>query len=141
MSGKYPWPEDEGETGYPQYGMAYGGYQPEAAPQYSPKASVPTDNTATTNPNPYIAAAGLGLQAVGTGINAYGAYQQYKDAQENQQKQEDEFAFDKAITLQDRERMEEERRRRAGLEAGNCAGDYLQQARSNYGGYNAMRGA
>ncbi len=141
MSGKYPWQEDEGETGYPQYGMAYGGYQPQAAPNYEqPAPAAPEDNSGTTNPNPYIAGGSLALQAVGTGLKAYGAYEQKKQSDRDYQLQRDDYAFDQAISLEDRRRAEDERRRRAEMEAGNYAGNYLDRAVKNYGNYSSMRG-
>ncbi len=139
MSAKYPWQEDEGQLGLPNYGMAYGGYQPQPAPSYTPSSTNPQvqQQPASGSVAGY---AGLGLQAIGTGLNAYGAYEQGKQADRNFDAQKDAYEFDQAISLEDRERMEEERRRMAEMEAGNYAGNYLDRAIKGYGNYSSMRG-
>lgn len=138
MSGKYPWQEDEGELDYPNYQMGYGGYQPSPAPSYTPQTQQAPQEP--SNVASYIGAAGLGLSGLGTIVNAYGAYKQGEQAEKDFELQKDAYQFDKAISLEDRERQEEERRRRAELEAGNYAGNYLDNAIRGYGGYNAMTG-
>lgn len=134
---RYPYPEDDGELGLPQYGMTYGGYQPSPAPSYTPQAQTAQPQTPQ---NSWLGPAGLALDVVGTGLNAYGAYKQGKQADKQYNLEKEEFNFDKAISLEDRQRAEEERRRRADLEAANYAGSYQNNAIQGYGGYNAMTG-
>lgn len=137
---RYPWPEDEGELQYPSYQLGYGSYQPAPAPE-APKYGV-RDALKDASPmaSSSLGPAGLALGVVGTGLNAYGSYEASKDADRDYQLQKDAYEFDKAISLEDRERQEEERRRRAMLEAGNYAGDFLDKNIRGYGSYNAMRG-
>ncbi len=129
----YSWEEED------PYRLGYGGYQPPAAPSYTPQAQQAQPQVPIT-PNPLIAGAELGLGVLGTGFNAYGAYKAGKAADRQYNLEKDEFQFNKALSLEDRQRAEEEKRRRAELEAGNYAGDFLENNIRGYGGYNAMRG-
>lgn len=138
MKQYYKWPPVEDETEIPDYSLSYGGYQPEPAPSLN-LAKTSTDSPAPT-PNPLTAMAGLGLQGAGTILGAYGAYKQGEQAEKDFEAQQDAYEFQKNISLQDRALSEEEKRRRAMLEAGQYAGNYLDRARQNYGRYNAMTG-
>lgn len=129
----YSWEEDPYNPR-----LNYGGYQPPEAPSYTPQQALKDASPLLAGST--LGPAGLALGAIGTGLNAYGAYEAGKDADQQYQLQKDAFEFDKAISLEDRERQEEERRRRAELEAGNYAGNYLDNAISRYGAYNAMTG-
>jgi len=133
-----PW---DYESEIPQYQMSTQTQMPGAAPSYTPTAAGGAGATATALPNPYVAAAGLGLGAVGTALNAYGAYEAGKDADKQFELQKENFQFDKALSMQDRLKAEEERKRRALIDGGQYAGNYLDNAINRYGAYNAMTGA
>jgi len=126
----YSWEEEE----YKGYRPQYGGYQPPEAPSLNMASAAPAAQSGSLIPG-----LGLGLGVLGTGLNAYGAYKQGEQMEDQAELQEDAYNFDKALSLQDRAREEEERRRRAGLEGGGYASNYLDRAVSNYGRYGAMR--
>lgn len=133
----YTWPPVEDETDIPDYRLGYGGYQPQAAPNLNWQKTA-TDTA--VKGSSLIPGIGLGAQALGIGLNAYGAYKQGQQADRDFEEQKDQFEWQKEISLEDRERQEEEKRRRAMLEAGQYAGNYLDRARQSYGRYNAMTG-
>ncbi len=138
----YPdWPPREDEADFPKYGMSYGGYQPQGAPSLSSQPAAPSPATqAVQEGSKLIPGLGLGLQVLGTGLGAYGAYKQGQEADKQYELQKDAIEYDQALSLEDRARMEEEKRRRAELEAGGYASNYLDRATQSYGRYNAMTG-
>lgn len=103
-----------------------------AVPSMAPAASM---TSAPSAPNPYLAAAGLGLGGVGTLLGAYGSYKQSQAMDRQADLAEENFNLQKTLAFQDREASEEERRRMAMLQGGQYAQGMQDRSLGRYGEY------
>lgn len=111
-SNRPPWTLDSAYLDYPEE------TQPGAAlPRYAANVSQAGDtmtNAGGATMNPYLAAGGLGLKALGTGMEIYGAFKGQQTADKNAALAEDAYIADRLrAAREERDREREERLLRA----------------------------